>query len=419
MKMSMRQLMLIICLLFLTLGINAAQVFSWPDCIELAEKHNPDLVLAQEKIVQAQENFKILDSTKAFQVSSSVTARRAGSSTNSGADNYSVSVSGQKLIYDGLKTQYNLEASAKRYKASQLSYRSTEAVVRFRLRTAFINLWKEQKLREIAKEISERRQKNLELVELRYKAGREHKGAVLTAQANLARAEYEVVVARRNLWLLQKKLADIMGKDDIVITMVKENFEIRKIKEEKGNFKELVNRNADVQELVFKREAAEQDVKAAEANYGPRINANTSLGRSYADASASNSWSVGLSGSLSLYDGDSKKASLDKTKSVLNQVLIEEKKAKESVFYTLMETWVKLNNRLDQLEVQGKYLRATKERAKIADAQYSTGLLTFDNWTIIEDDLAQAKKVYLEVKANVWLAKAAFIQAKGGILDEG
>jgi len=66
--------------------------------------------------------------------------------------------------------------------------------------------------------------------------------------------------------------------------------------------------------------------------------------------------------------------------------------------------------------VQGKFFEAARERAKITQAQYSTGLISFDNWTIIEDDLVNAKKSFLDVQADALIAEANWIQAKGGTL---
>ena len=60
-----------------------------------------------------------------------------------------------------------------------------------------------------------------------------------------------------------------------------------------------------------------------------------------------------------------------------------------------------------------RFLAASEERAKIAQAQYSVGLITFDNWTIIEDDLVSARKTFLDVEIAALLAQANWIQSKG------
>jgi len=67
--------------------------------------------------------------------------------------------------------------------------------------------------------------------------------------------------------------------------------------------------------------------------------------------------------------------------------------------------------------VQNQYLGAAKERSTIGEAKYSIGLLSFDNWTIIENSLVSARKSYLEACAAVLRAEATWLQSIGGTLE--
>jgi outer membrane protein TolC len=71
-------------------------------------------------------------------------------------------------------------------------------------------------------------------------------------------------------------------------------------------------------------------------------------------------------------------------------------------------------NAIDNLLVQEKFMSAAEERAKISTAQYSTGLIDFDAWTIIEDNLVSTKKNQVQARAAVLLAEAQWRQAQGG-----
>jgi len=57
------------------------------------------------------------------------------------------------------------------------------------------------------------------------------------------------------------------------------------------------------------------------------------------------------------------------------------------------------------------------QRSKIAEVEYATGFIGYDNWTIIEDNLVSAKASYLNAQANALLAEASWIQAKGETLE--
>jgi outer membrane protein TolC len=83
----------------------------------------------------------------------------------------------------------------------------------------------------------------------------------------------------------------------------------------------------------------------------------------------------------------------------------------------LEQTWAALQDAVDNVEVQRKSLIATEERSNIAQAQFSTGFISYDNWTIIEDNLVNAKSAFLDAQANALLAEANWVQAKGETLE--
>lgn len=85
---------------------------------------------------------------------------------------------------------------------------------------------------------------------------------------------------------------------------------------------------------------------------------------------------------------------------------------------TLADTWTTWQNNVDQAGVQEKSLAASKQRADIVEAQYKSGLASFNDWTTIEDNLVSDQKALLQAKANALLAEAGWLQAKGETIDE-
>ena len=121
--------------------------------------------------------------------------------------------------------------------------------------------------------------------------------------------------------------------------------------------------------------------------------------------------------SLPLFEGGSRIAKASKAKSQLQQAQAEERSGRDSVLLTLERTWKNFQDADDTVSVKQKFLKAAEERAKIAAAQYSQGLIGFDDWVIIEDNFVSAKKAYLDAQANLLIAEANWVQAKGGVLE--
>ena len=121
--------------------------------------------------------------------------------------------------------------------------------------------------------------------------------------------------------------------------------------------------------------------------------------------------------SLPLFEGGSRLARIAQAQSVYRQLGQEGRSTKDQIVLALAQTWNDLQDTIENVKVQKDLLNAAIERAKIAEEQYSVGLIAFDNWTIIEDDLVRNKKSFLDVEANALLAEANWIQAKGGTLE--
>ena len=156
------------------------------------------------------------------------------------------------------------------------------------------------------------------------------------------------------------------------------------------------------------------------ADFFPKIYANATTGTTNSDWRPDEdtyAWSVGVSVSLPIFEGGKRIAKVSKAKAGLNKAQADERSGRDSIIFTLEETWTEFQNAADKVSVQRKYLEAAKERAKIANAQYSTGLTSFNDWIIIEDNLVNAKKSFLNAQANVLVNEANWIQAKGGTLD--
>jgi len=235
----------------------------------------------------------------------------------------------------------------------------------------------------------------------------------------LAQAEFEVARAGRNIGLAQRRLTGELGRTRLRPISVKGDFEIKCSKREKPDFERLSESNPLLHELIAKREAVRFGLKSAKAAFFPEVSANASAGKTDSHwPPGRNEWSAGVSLSFPIFEGGSRIAEISGSEAAFNQALADEKSGRDGVILALEEGWKELQDALDEVKVRQKFLEAARERAKITQAQYSTGLTSFDNWTIIEDDLVRTKKSFLDVQANALVAEANWIQARGGMLDE-
>lgn len=413
---------------------------SWRDCVEEAKAGNPDLVSAREKIKQQKASKEMTRSAylpnisasasgetnwgassgsgSFFGGSSSSTTFGRGASENKWQENYMYGGEAQQLLFDGFKTSFDLSADERNIRAARYFYDVTSSNVRLRLRTAYVNLLSAQEYVKVAQEIEIRRRENLELVRLRYEGGREHKGSLMTSEADLAQAVFDVNQAWRSVKLAQRQVTKEIGRTDHYAMSAQGDLEVKDTEPDEPDYAGLSEETPLLRQLVQLKEAAKFGVKSAKAQFFPQIFATGTGGKTDRDIPPENTqWSLGMNLTLPIFDGGNMIANVSRSKAVLGQAQADEKSGKDGVIYTMADTWTKLQDAIENVGVQLKVLEASRERARVGEAEYSIGLLSFDNWIIIENNLVNAKKNYISAQRNALLAEANWIQAKGGTLE--
>ncbi len=405
-----------ICTGFLVYAIfqnaAAAEINGWADCVQTAKKQNPNFLAADAELQQTREDLAIAYSKWYPQADLSASVR-----TSSGSESYSTGISVRQLIFDGFKTPAAIGKAQAQLETAESRFAITSAFIRYQLKEAFIGLLKNSELLKLTGVIAKRRKQNVDLVKLRYAAGREHVGSRLSAEADLAQAEFEVKQARRNHKLAEQKLVKVIGIPDTPIK-VAGSFAVEQDISQAPDIPALMLNTPEVKESQAATEAVRWSVQAAYAELYPSIylSASAGLEDNHFFPEETNV-SGGVSLSLPLFAGGAKMAAISKTRYALQQAENNAQSQKDSVQFNLEQKWTALQNAAGQIRVQQMYLQAAQARAKITNAQYSSGLVEFDDWAIIEDRLVTAQKSYLNSQAEQLLAEAQWIQTKGEGLE--
>lgn len=398
---------------------DSDSTFLWMDCLSESKKNNPDLISAQEDINQQKAQKTMTASGLYPQISANLNVGKSKSGSAAGSVNsYSYGVEGSQLIYDGFKTIYNVNSASEKINSAKQSYSFVSSEIRFKLRSAFVGLLRAQELINVTEEIVRIRKDNFDLINLRYKSGLEHKGALLTAEANLASAEYEFSKAKRDIEVSQRELSKEMGRKKFIPFNVQGELEFKNLESEKPDFELFAEKHPSLLQILAQKNAAASDLKAAYSAFMPNLSASAGAGKSDSHWPARNKeWNLGLGLSVPIFEGGLRFGEVNKAKALYNKAVADEESTRETVMVNLQKTWAQLQDAMETVGVQRKLLIAAQERQRIAAVQYSTGFITFDNWIIIEDDLVKFKKTYLNAEADALVAEANWIYAKGETLE--
>jgi outer membrane protein len=406
-------------LLFVFLqNARAGQTFTWEDCLKETARNHPDLVSASEAVKETEAAKAVSASGEYPLVNVGLSGSKSKTAGGSSVNNYSASLTASQLLFDGKKTINKVKAAGENIQAARQSFRFTSSEVLQSLRQAFVNLLKAQEMTRIAKEIYEIRRGNLELITLRYQSGLEHRGALLTAEANLAQAQYNINTAGHELRSAQSDLAKQLGRGKWSDLAVAGDFTVVDIPPDNTDLEELAGKNPQVLRITAQKNAAEFNLRSAYGNFAPALSVDAGAGKTGKDfpPDIKNS-NVGFSLSMPLFEGGLRNAQVAQAQAVLNQLKENERSTKNSVNSSLESARATLLEAIDNVGVQKKSLLASEERSRIAEAQYSIGTISFDSWTIIEDNLVSAKSAYINAQAGALISEANWKLAKGETLE--
>lgn len=386
---------------------------TWEACLAEAARHNPDLAAAQYALGGARARLGAKTGELLPQVTASAAAGTSGGDEISDDRNYSMGISARQSLFSGFRTMADRARSTSAFRQAGESLRAASAGVLFDLESAFARLLFAQEQESVARVIESRRKENVRLVELRFQAGREHQGSFLRSRASYRQSQYDLAQSVRARRLARRELSVAMGRsafDVFTATGVLEGV----APDGDPDFEALAAGLPAVRLAEESLISARAALTMARSAFWPDLSATGSLSRTGDRWPPDRDrWSAGLNLSYPLFSGGSdawgaRAARLDREAAAARL-----QSARLAAALGLEDFFAGWQDAVERAEVQKAFLEAGQVRARIARRQYENGLLTFDDWDIIENDLISQEKSALASRRDAVLAEAAWDRALG------
>jgi outer membrane protein len=406
-----------IALFFAATTACAQAPLTWQDALREAAVANPDLAASAEAVRAAVANLEATRSERRPQLSGSAELGASGGDLieDEPLRSADAAVRASQLLYAGGRTEAAIEQREATLDETAALYRQTAATVGFDLKAAFARLLYAQELVGLTSNILKRREDNLDLVELRYEGGRENKGSFLRSKASTAQARFDVEQARRSVHVAQRTLARALGRVDAQGLAVAGSLEPER-PEASPDFHALAVVSPLRDQAEAQRRFAEAGVRSAKSAYYPELSLVGSYGRSGEDLPDEDRWTVGLALDVPLYPGGRTRHEVEAARAALRQAEQRMRSREGDVLGDLVSAHASLLDGIDQVDVRIEFRDAAQVRAEIGRSQYASGLMTFEDWDVIENDLINAEQALLASRRDAVLAEAAWDLAKGKVL---
>jgi outer membrane protein len=413
----MRRLALSLSLFALSMTDRlSAETLTWQQCLNEAAQNNAAIKSAYQGWRSTQSNVRSTESAYFPQVGASFQAnygRNMAIPQSQAGDSYTASISVSENIFNGWADRARIEQSQANSSIAEAQLVITKAQTSFELKTAYANLIYAQRAVRLQENIRDRRKSNLSLVDLRFENGSENKGSVLLSKAYLDQAELNIIQARNSITTASSQLARAMGRDEVTPLRVDES--IPSINYPTSpNFEALATATPQRTQAVLREKAADSNITLVKAGYFPTLAVNGTYGRQDDEFfPRDDSWSVGLVINIPIFNGGrdyyatqgaiSNRASVGSSREDLDRQLVT----------TLSTALARLIEAKKNLEVSYSFLKATETRAEIGRGRYNNGLLSFDDWDLIESDLISRQQAHILSQRDYVAAEAAWENALG------
>jgi outer membrane protein TolC len=403
-------------LFLLAAGPAAADVVTLADAAREALAANPERAAAHAAVDAAEERLRAAAGDFAPALSASASLDKdgdGGAFREAGPWTHSAGLTLRQNLFDGLKTQAGLDGARARRDAARARLAAATAQTLEDARVGHNDLLYAQENERLARTIAERRRDNRDLVGLRFDGGREHKGSFLRIQAAFTQALYDVDRAAREVLLARAALARAMGRALETPLMATGTY-VLPVPPLDPDLPGLTLETPAARRVAAEARATDAALAVARGALWPSLDASLSQSWSGEDGRFPDAaWRGGVSASWTLFAGGSRRAAARAARADQRAAAASLQDTRQATHLALRSAWVDHQNAHQALGVRSEFLRAAQVRAEIARGQYTSGLLAFEDWDLIENDLIENEKQALLARRTAARAAAAWDRALG------
>lgn len=415
----MQKLVLIsFILLLLTIQLQAAPL-TWSQAVDLAKKNNLSYQAAELTEKSVLELEKASWSGFLPKISASLLQNQTDSDTTLFSQTYGAQINLTQNIFAGFLDVKKNNLAQINSKLATLNKQATAANLSADLKKTFQTALYAQNLKKLAADILQRRKENLNNVKLQFQSGRENKGSVLLSEAYVQQAQYDYQSAQYQeevtLETLKQSLGLPTSEDIQVIAPTNETTtQQTALNNASPNFAKIAENIPDVLSAQAQEEEARLSAEVNRSAFWPTLDLNGQYG--YYDEHffpEKNKWSIGLTLNIPLFNGGSDYWSYKSNSLKYKSAQYKNQNQQLTSVTQLKETYYNFKQAEQQEKVSRSFSDAALIRAQIARSKYQNGLMSFDDWDLVESDLIQRQKTWLTSQRDRSIQEANWEQAQG------
>jgi outer membrane protein len=399
-------------------SVAEARVLSWEACVGIVAEQNPDLKAAKENVNSSDELVGASFSGFFPSLTGSVNANHAFPSNTTPLISesgilYSSALTLNYNLFSGFKDTAIVERAKGNLEVSRAQYDSERATVSDNLRQAFIKLNYAQANVKLTSQIIDSRSQNERLVRAQYESGRENQGSYLLSQSKLEQSKFDYLQATHEVVTAQESLAHVLGEDPFDLSITGDV--PRADPPAEPALKDIVPLTPSHRIQEGEVSVSRSNIKLSRSGFLPSLDFVAAVQNQNHILYTNNNqqWTVGLSLTIPLFSGLSTYHTTKSSHDLERAAEAIEVSTDFQNYDLLRADLFTFQESVQKLKVDQITLSAIDVQEKIARKQYNNGLMTFENWDIIEGNLVNAQKSELSSERDRAVAESNWRMVQG------
>jgi outer membrane protein len=332
---------------------------------------------------------------------------------------YQFSLSLSLPLYTGGRLKGGFRQAKYNLETSQEVVRQSRHLTVFNTKSAFYGYLLASEFVKVSQEAVSVAEKFLKNVKAQYGVGMASKFDLLRSEVQLANLQPQLIKARNSLKAAELGLKTVLGLDLSRPVEIMGRLEYNPYEAEVENSIAIALQNRpELKQMNFQKKMAAEMLKLTRAEYLPTV-AITGSYNYWADAlnlkkdNWSNYYAVNLAVSLPIFNGFSTAAKMGQTKAMIRELDHTVTGLRETIKLEVRQAFLSLQEARESLLSQEKNVEQALESLRIAELNFTEGMVTTLEVSSTQAQLTQARTNYSQALFDYMMAVAQLERAMG------
>ncbi len=406
------------------------KTISLRECVDISLAQHPDLQKARAQIRQSSAQIGQTISSYYPQISFSSGYTRSGGpgtpyATSEGnivsgtaKTSYDDTLSLRQYITDFGRTPNLVKASRENYIASLCDFQASENTIVYQVKSAYYACIASEALMRANQEYVDASESHLKQSQAFFSVGVRSKIEVTRSEVDLANAKLELSRASNVYKLAKVNLYNAMGQDSGFDLELESNLSLLEIHEPLEKFLQLAKQHKpDMLKAEAIVRASQARFTATTAEFAPTISSSARYNWNGSDYPLDRYWSIGLSLSVPITDGNYTVNRVKEARAQLDSVIAQAERTWQNVSFEVQKAYINIGESRERVDVAKKAVEQAEENFRLAESRYNVGVGSNLEFTDAQVALLQAKTSSISAQVDYFVAIAQLELSVGVPLD--